>query len=200
MNTPTKITFTRILLMPVMVFFYLADFIPYNLGKLFALIILIAGIFTDFLDGYLARKNNQVTNMGKFLDPLADKLLAATAITLLITGTNPVIPTIAGVIFMFINLQRDYVITGFRQMGQLKNIIIAADKLGKIKAIVLYITLSFGLLIAYLRYFAFMTGSVATVFNIILYVLIGITSALMIISEITYIAKNPDVLKDNKTE
>ena len=101
---------------------------------------------------------------------------------------------------MFINLQRDYVITGFRQMGQLKNIIIAADKLGKIKAIVLYITLSFGLLIAYLRYFAFMTGSVATVFNIILYVLIGITSALMIISEITYIAKNPDVLKDNKTE
>ena len=198
MNTPTKITVARIIFTPIMLFLYLADFIPYGLGKLFALIILIAGVLSDFLDGYLARKNNQVTNLGKFLDPIADKLLATTAIVLLITGNNPVIPTIAGIIFMFFNLQRDYVITGFRQIGQLKNIIIAADRWGKNKQIALYITLSAGMLLAYLREFSFATLQFINIYTIVMYVLIGITCLLMVISEIGYFVNNPAVLREAK--
>ena len=197
MNTPTKITIVRIILTPLMVFFYLADFIPYNLGKLFAFICLLAGVFSDFLDGYLARKNNQVTNLGKFLDPIADKLLATTAIVLLITGVNPAIPTIVGIIFMFFNLQRDYMITGFRQIGQLKGIIIPADRLGKIKAIFLYFTLSLSMFYAYIRELSF--GSNETlylIYTILMYTFISLTCLFMVISEIGYVVKNPNVLKD----
>ncbi|MBE5735102.1 MAG: CDP-diacylglycerol--glycerol-3-phosphate 3-phosphatidyltransferase [Clostridiales bacterium] len=200
MNTPTKITVARIIMTPIMLFMYMADFIPFGLGKLFALILLIAGVLSDFLDGYLARKNNQVTDLGKFLDPIADKLLATTAIVLLITGANPVIPTIAGIIFMFINLQRDYVITGFRQIGQLKGIIIAADRWGKNKQIALYITLGAGMLLAYLRTFAFATIEFVHIYTIVLYALIGITCLLMIISEVGYIVNNPTVLRSTKKD
>ncbi len=198
MNTPTKITVFRIVLTPIMLFLYLADFIPYGLGKLFATIVLTLGVFSDFLDGYLARKNNQVTNLGKFLDPIADKLLATTAILLLITGANPAIPTIVGIIFFFFNLQRDYMITGFRQIGQLKGIIIAADKLGKIKAILLYLTIIFAMLYSYLRELAFATETFCQVCTIIIYVLIGISCLFMVISEVGYVVNNPDVLKENE--
>jgi len=200
MNLPTKITMARIILTPLMIFFYLADFIPYNLGKLIALIILVVAVGSDFLDGYIARKYNMVTDMGKFLDPIADKLLATSAILLLITGDIPVISAIPGIIFMFMNLQRDYVITGFRQIGQLKNIIIAADRMGKNKAIALYTTIIFGMLVGYLRYFAFVTTNVLYAFNIVIYVLIGITCLFMILSEVNYIVKNPEVLKEKKEE
>ena len=200
MNTPTKITVARIIMTPIMLFMYLADFIPFGLGKLFALILLIAGVLSDFLDGYLARKNNQVTNLGKFLDPIADKLLATTAIVLLITGSYPVIPTIAGIIFMFVNLQRDYVITGFRQIGQLKNIIIPADRWGKNKQIALYATLGAGMLLAYLRELPFATIEFINIYTIVIYVLIGITCALMVVSEIGYFVNNPTVLKSSKKE
>ncbi len=201
MNTPTKITVVRIFLTPIMLFLYLADFIPNGLGKLFAFIILIAGVLSDFLDGHLARKNNQVTNLGKFLDPIADKLLATTAIILLITGANPVIPTIVGIVFMFVNLQRDYMITGFRQIGQLRGIIIAADRLGKIKQIFLYITLGAGMLFAYLRELSFASLEFNNICTIVLYVFIGLTCLFMIISEIGYVVNNPTVLKeDNKVE
>lgn len=198
MNTPTKITVARIILTPLMLFFFLADFIPYNLGKLFACIILTLGVFSDFLDGYLARKNNQVTTLGKFLDPIADKLLATTAITLLIVGADPVIPTLIGVIFSFFNLQRDFMITGFRQIGQIKGIIVPSDKLGKMKAVFLYATLIFSMLYSYLREFAFATDTFKLVCTIIIYVLIGISCLYMLISEIGYVKANPDVLKENK--
>ena len=201
MNTPTKITVVRILITPLMLFFYLADFIPYGLGKLIACILLTLGVFSDFLDGYLARKNNQVTDLGKFLDPIADKLLATTAITLLIVGANPVIPTVIGVLFSFFNLQRDFMITGFRQIGQIKGIIIASDKLGKMKAVYLYATLIFGMLYAYLRTFAFAADpTFNTVCMVIIYVFMGMACLYMLISEIGYVVKNPDVLKEKKTE
>lgn len=198
MNTPTKITVARIIITPLVLFFYLADFIPYGLGKLFACILLTIGVFSDFLDGYLARKNNQVTNLGKFLDPIADKLLATTAITLLITGADPVIPTVVGVLFSFFNLQRDFMITGFRQIGQLKGLIIASDKLGKMKAVFLYATIIFGMLVAYLKNFAFANDTFNLVCLIILYVLIGVSCLYMLLSEIGYVVRNPEVLKESK--
>ena len=200
MNTPTKITVVRILITPLMLFFYLADFIPYGIGKLIACILLTLGVFSDFLDGYLARKNNQVTDLGKFLDPIADKLLATTAITLLIVGANPVIPTVIGVIFSFFNLQRDFMITGFRQIGQIKGIIVPSDKLGKMKAVYLYGTLIFGMLYAYLRGFAFANDTFNIICMVIIYVFMGMACLYMLISEIGYVVKNPDVLRERKAE
>ena len=80
MNTPNKITLTRILMLPLIVFFYLATFIPY--GRLVAAILFVVACLTDFLDGYLARKNNQVTTLGKFFDTIADKMLIMTGLLL----------------------------------------------------------------------------------------------------------------------
>ena len=83
MNLPNKITLCRLLLIPVIIFFYLADsFIP--AGKLIATIIFAIAIFTDFLDGYFARKLNMVTTLGKFLDNIADKMLVLSCLVLLI--------------------------------------------------------------------------------------------------------------------
>lgn len=81
MNTPNKITLTRILMLPLIVFFYLATFIPY--GRLVSAVLFVVACLTDFLDGYLARKNNQVTTLGKFFDSIADKMLIMTGLILI---------------------------------------------------------------------------------------------------------------------
>ena len=73
MNTPNKITLSRLLLIPLIVFFYLATFIPY--ARLVAAILFVIAALTDFVDGRIARKTNQVTDLGKFFDAIADKVL-----------------------------------------------------------------------------------------------------------------------------
>ena len=82
MNLPNKITCVRLALIPVFVFFYMADFIPY--GKLVAALVFAAACLTDFLDGRIARKRGLVTNLGKFLDPIADKVLVMAGLLVLI--------------------------------------------------------------------------------------------------------------------
>ncbi|MBO4678718.1 MAG: CDP-alcohol phosphatidyltransferase family protein, partial [Lachnospiraceae bacterium] len=82
MNLPNKLTVLRVILIPVFVFFLLATFVPYN--AFIALGIFIVASLTDFLDGAIARKKNLVTNFGKFMDPLADKLLVVSALMCLL--------------------------------------------------------------------------------------------------------------------
>ena len=82
MNIPNKLSMLRIILIPFMLFFYLADFVPY--GKIIAIAIFIVAAFTDMLDGHIARKYNLVTNLGKLLDPIADKLLVMSALLLVV--------------------------------------------------------------------------------------------------------------------
>ena len=90
MNLPNKLSVLRICLIPFVMFFYLADFIPYGIGKIAAIVIFIAAALTDMLDGKIARKHNLVTNLGKFLDPIADKILTAAVFFLIIAdGTLP---------------------------------------------------------------------------------------------------------------
>ena len=86
MNLPTKITLIRIFLIPLFVAIYLIDAIPYN--TFIATGIFIVASMTDWLDGYLARKNNMVTDLGKFLDPIADKVLVSTALVIIVTIAN----------------------------------------------------------------------------------------------------------------
>ena len=126
MNLPNKITFSRVLLVPVFIIMFYVD-IPNN--QIYAGLIFIIAALTDTLDGYLARKNGQVTNLGKFIDPLADKLLVSAALILLVEAG-----TILGWVVITI-IAREFTITGFRIIAASEGVNIAASSLGKFKTI-----------------------------------------------------------------
>ena len=149
MNLPNKITCVRLALIPIFVFFYMADFIPY--GKLVATIVFAAACLTDFIDGKIARSRGLVTNLGKFLDPIADKVLVMAGLLLLIAypivpnvGTEvapAIMPQYVGIIAAIIILARELIISAFRQVAATKNVVLAADMYGKVKAVFQFITL-----------------------------------------------------------
>ena len=195
-NLPNRITITRILLMPVFIALFLVSFPG---SKFVALGIFLIAAISDALDGYIARKYSLVTDLGKFLDPIADKLLATTGLIMLITGANPIIPMPYGIIVMFVMILRDYEVTGLRQIGQLKGRIIAADKVAKIKANFLYFTLVYGLLISALREIT-INADFMKYFTLVFYFFVGITTCLIALSGIVYLANNISVFKDEKTE
>ncbi len=198
MNVPNKISLARILAMPVFMLFFLLNFPG---AKFVALGIFILATISDAVDGHIARKYNLITDFGKFLDPIADKLLATTGLIFLIVGETPIIPNPYGAIFMFIMIQRDYVVTGLRQIAQLKGVVIAADKWAKIKANFLYASLIYGLVIAALRDFTVIAESgFMTYFTIVFYVIVGITAVLIVNSEVIYLAHNFHVFKEEKKE
>ena len=134
MNTPNKLTLIRILLVPLMLIIYLIN-IPGNiLGiPLYAIIIdliFIIGSITDKVDGYLARKNNQVTSFGKFLDPIADKILVVSAMLILVEMGN--LPAWIPIII----ITREFAVSGYRSIAiEKKGEVIAANKWGKLKTV-----------------------------------------------------------------
>ena len=132
MNTPNKLSLTRIILVPFMMFFYLATFIdPW--GKFVAVAIFIVAALTDMLDGKIARKTGQVTNLGKLLDPIADRLLYNMGFLLIVF--DRIIPHPYGIIAFSILLFRDFIIDGVRQVAASKGVVVQAFWSGKIKAI-----------------------------------------------------------------
>ena len=196
MNIPNRISLTRILLMPVFIALYLLSF-PYS--KFIALAVFVIAAVSDAVDGYIARKYNLVTDLGKFLDPIADKLLATTGLILLIVGSNPIIPMPYGIIVMFVMILRDYEVTGLRQIGQLKGKVIAADKVAKIKANFLYATLVYGLLISALRDIPAVNGTdFLKYFTLVFYFFVGITTCLIFLSGTVYLCNNFSVFKEDK--
>ena len=125
MNLPNKLTILRILMVPAVVALILMA--KDNLHFYLAGILFLLASFTDFLDGYLARKNNWVTNFGKFMDPLADKLLVCSVlISLTALGRVPAWAVI-------VIVAREFAISGFRLVAVEKGIVIAAGNLGKRK-------------------------------------------------------------------
>lgn len=122
MNTPNKLTLLRVLLIPFFVWAMYVDQI------LIALVIFVVASATDALDGHLARKNNLVTNFGKFMDPIADKLLVMSAMIMLFDRI--------GAVFIIILLGREFIISGFRLVASDAGVVIAAGKSGKLKTIV----------------------------------------------------------------
>ncbi len=195
MNIPNRITLIRIILLPFMVFFYLADFIaPW--GKLVAFILFVLAAMTDKLDGYLARKLNQTTVLGNFLDTNADKLL--TNIALLLVICDGTIPAPWGVIAGIIYVGRDIVICALKELAATKNHVFKADNLGRIKATFQMIGIPAFIFVAFLRQ-AVENATVILVFEIIAYVTFAIATALTIISMINYLVKNRHFFKENES-
>lgn len=196
MNLPNKISLSRIIMIPFMIFFYLADFIPNSWGKIVALAIFIVASLTDMLDGQIARKRNLITNLGKFLDPIADKLLAISALLLVICDGT--VPAPYGAIAGIIIIGRELIIGGFRQVAATKNVVMAADWFGKIKTIVQDISLPFLILLSFFKTSGVVSGTALFVFEIVNWLLLGLSVLLTIVSAINYLAKNWNVLKDTK--
>ena len=130
MNLPTKITITRLVLIPVFIALFLIPF-PYH--QFAATAVFIIASLTDWLDGHLARKYNMVTTLGKFLDPVADKVLVASALILATTLGVGNAYKIAIVVCSVVIIARELIITCFRTIAATKNVILAADKIGKAK-------------------------------------------------------------------
>ena len=198
MTLPNKLTMFRIILIPLMVVVAYVPFFSeetYNIGSMslanfINIIIFAVASATDFLDGAIARKYNLVTNLGKFLDPIADKVLVSTAliIMLLPIGGMVILPWYASIAVAVI-IARELMISGFRIVAASKGLVLAADKTGKIKTffqdisiLVLLIGASF--------------AGLYSIVNIIGLALLGISALLTIISGTEYIVKNISVLKD----
>lgn len=123
MNLPNKLTMGRIFAIPVFIIVFLMDY------RIAAAVIFILAALTDMLDGHIARKHNLVTNFGKLMDPLADKLLVMSALICMVE-----VGDVAGWMVVII-LGREFIITGMRQVAAAQGIVIAAGTTGKIKTI-----------------------------------------------------------------
>lgn len=184
MNLPNKLTIFRMILIPVFLIVLLAPLgLEPQMARYIATAIFCIASFTDCLDGYIARKYDLVTNFGKFMDPLADKMLVASAMIAMI-GLSDAVVSLPSVVVVII-IAREFMITGFRTLAVEQNIVIAAGFWGKLK------TISQMLMIIVL-----LLNINNAVFVFLSWALIIISVALTLISAIDYLVKNKAVLKN----
>lgn len=177
MNLPNKLTILRVIMIPFFIVFLLVPITPYD--KWIALAIFIAASVTDLLDGKIARKYNLVTNFGKFMDPLADKLLVCSALICLIELEK--IPAWMVIVI----IAREFIISGFRLVASDSGVVIAASYWGKFKTT--FQMAAVCLLIADIAALQIFT-------QIVLWVAVILT----VVSLVDYLVKNKDVMKDYK--
>lgn len=178
MNLPNKLTILRVVLIPFFVFFLLSPYFT-EYGNYIAVAIFIVASLTDMLDGKIARKYNLVTNFGKFMDPLADKLLVCSALICLIERGQ-----LAAWIVIII-IAREFIISGFRLVASDNGVVIAASYWGKFKTVFQMVMVI--VLLLDLPHPAFqMLG------NVLVYAALLLT----VVSLIDYVVKNKDVLKE----
>lgn len=177
MNLPNKITIFRVCMIPIFVFFMMVSAIPG--GRYIAAAIFIVAALSDLLDGYIARKHNLVTNFGKFMDPLADKLLVSSALICLVE-----IKLLPAWIVIII-IAREFIISGFRLIASDNGVVIAAGWWGKLKttvqmvmSVMLIINLDF------------------TFINVLEQIAVYLAAILTVVSLIDYMVKNKNVLKE----
>ena len=176
MNTPNKLTVGRMILVPFLVLFLLTD-LGGEANRYISLVIFAGASITDWFDGYLARKHHLVTNFGKFMDPLADKLLVGAAMICLVEmGRLP-----AWIVIVIIS--REFIISGFRLIASDNGIVIAASYWGKFKTV-----FQMAMIIALIAAFQ------GSVFEVVEQILIWVSLILTIVSLVDYIRKNKEVL------
>ena len=177
MNLPNKLTMFRVILIPFFVVFLLVDITTYD--KWIALAIFIVASLTDLLDGKIARKYNLVTNFGKFMDPLADKLLVCSALICLVS-----LGKIAAWMVIVI-IAREFIISGFRLIASDNGVVIAASYWGKFKTTFQMVMIC--LMIADIPQISLVT-------DIVMWAAVILT----VVSLVDYLMKNKDVMKDTK--
>ncbi|QDP40247.1 CDP-diacylglycerol--glycerol-3-phosphate 3-phosphatidyltransferase [Radiobacillus deserti] len=192
MNIPNRITLSRIFMIPI---FIIILSVPFDWGTIdignevlpvadfVAAFIFIIASTTDWIDGYYARKHNLVTNLGKFLDPLADKLLVSAALILLVEMGQ------ASAWIVIIIISREFAVTGLRQIAAGEGTILAAGQMGKLKTWIQIIAIS--VLLLHNFPFSYTTIPFGT---IALYAALVIT----VVSGVDYFVKNWHVMRDSK--
>ncbi len=178
MNLPNKLTIARMAATVLMVIFLLFD------GPVWdwlSVLMFIAASLTDFADGYIARRDGLVTNLGKFMDPLADKILNYSVMILLLP--EGLVPPVALVIILF----REFLVSGIRQVAVEQGVVIAASIWGKVKTLFQDISL---VVILLLR--AYGAGFLAPVSNVLLWICVALT----VLSGGIYLYQNRQVLRD----
>ena len=175
MNLPNKLTVLRVLLIPFFVLFTLVDLVP-GYSKYIAVLIFIAASLTDLLDGKIASKYNLVTNFGKFMEPLADKLLVCAALICLVS--EKLLPAWMVIII----ISREFIISGFRLVASDNGLVIAASYWGKFKTtfqmlMIIVLLLDFG-----------------GIFDLIGQILIWAALILTVVSLADYLIKNKHVI------
>ena len=178
MNLPNKLTILRVIMVPFFVLFMLTD-IGGSANKWISLILFVVASLTDLLDGKIARKYNLITDFGKFMDPLADKLLVCSAMIALIEMNR--IPSWVVIII----IAREFIISGFRLIASDNGVVIAASYWGKFKT-------TFQMVMICLMIANFPQLQILT--NIIMWIALILT----VVSLIDYLVKNKDVMKNTK--
>jgi len=178
MNLPNKVTLLRIFLIPAFVFIYIVQPFGETTNIWLSLILFSLAAITDAIDGYLARKMGLVTNFGKLMDPLADKLLVSSAL-ILFTAAG-ILPAWATILL----ISREFYISGIRQLALEQRLVLAASSGGKIKTIfqmtlIIYILLPFHVL----------------VYDIVIWILLIVTLVVSVLSAIDYTRKNIAIFK-----
>lgn len=197
MNLPNKITLTRIFMIPVFVLFFYLD-VMNGWNFLVAAVVFVLAASTDALDGHIARSRGLVTNLGKFLDPIADKVLVSTALILLLTrggvfeisffsGWGLIV---AGICVAVI-LARELIVSGFRMIAAGRGIVLAADKLGKLKTV--FQDASIALILAGMAFIGYEAGVVIAAVGIFCFY---ICTVLTVVSGINYVVRNKQVLSE----
>ena len=175
MNLPNKLTVLRVVMIPFFVAFLLFD-ITGAADKWIALAVFCVASLSDMLDGQIARKYHLVTNFGKFMDPLADKLLVCTAFVCLTTMGR------LNVIVVLIIIAREFIISGFRLVASDNGIVIAASYWGKFKTV------------SHMALIILLIMDIGGLFHVVELVLTWVALILTVVSLVDYIAKNKQVL------
>jgi CDP-diacylglycerol--glycerol-3-phosphate 3-phosphatidyltransferase len=191
MNTANKLTMARVILIPIFLLILYLD-IEYNgihIGRYIALAVFIIAALTDYADGLIARKYNQITDFGKFMDPLADKVLTFAAMLWFVeVGMMPAW-------LVLIVIVREFMVTGIRLVAAAKGRVIAATMSGKVKTVVTIVCLiimffaeDLEAILVYLGIYFPLTNWLV----ILCWVLIGLTT---LISGVEYLVKNRDIMR-----
>jgi CDP-diacylglycerol--glycerol-3-phosphate 3-phosphatidyltransferase len=196
MNLANKLTLIRIFLVPIFLIFIAEKGIPY--GSFIATFIFILASLTDKLDGYIARSRNQITNFGKFMDPLADKLLVTAALISLVE--LHVVPSWAAVVI----IAREFAVSGLRSIAAAQGRVIAASWWGKIKTVIQIIAIILLLLkvnihdARLLKIFTIDNHYVKEFFAIVPMVMLMIAVVVTLLSGYDYFKKNKEAVSYDK--
>ena len=192
MNLANKLTLARVVMIPafLVILFCMAE--PVN--RYLAVVIFIVASVTDFLDGYIARKRNIVTNLGKFLDPIADKLLVFAALIMLVEGE--MLPSWGPIIIA----AREFMVSAIRMLAASEGKVIAASMLGKVKTVTQMTAISLAFLDVnpFMKFIDGTLGGFELISNILMSIAIWLAVIATIWSGIDYFMKSKDIVLNSK--